>query len=167
VPAFESVDVIVDIDRNDIKIHLGGGFITDIASLFEVFFKGTVVDLIRDSVTTALKTTLPQFATNYVAGTECYAKPFRSIDVMTAILDWETKEELLVDAFRLSGGMKGLFFDTDYGVIEPSGALPTLKKHEDTEPAGLQIFASAWTLNSFFLTVNEEFTLRYTVKGAN
>jgi len=167
VPAFESVDVVVDIDRNDIKIHLGGGFITDIASLFEVFFKGTVVDLIRDSVTTALETTLPSFASSYVAGTECYAKPFRSIDVMTAILDWETKEEVLVDAFRLTGGMKGLFFDTDYGVIEPTGVIPDLKRHEDTEQAGFQVFASAWSLNSFFLTLNEEFTLAYTLKGSN
>jgi len=123
----------VKIDRSDIKIHLGGGFITDIASLFEVFFKGTVASLIEDNVKLALQTTLPEFASSYVAGTECYAKPFRSLDVMTAILDWETKESILVDDFRLTGGMKGLMFDSDYGVIEPTGALPDLKRHEDTE----------------------------------
>jgi len=89
--------------------------------------------LIESTVSAALKTTLPQFASAYVAGTECYAKPFQSIGVMSAILDWETKEAINVDAFRLTGGMKGLFFDSDVGVIEPSGALPDLKRHEDTE----------------------------------
>lgn len=46
----DTVDVIVDINRNDIKLHIGGGFWTGLASIFTVFFKGTVVDLIRTSV---------------------------------------------------------------------------------------------------------------------
>lgn len=86
---------------------------------------------------------------------------------MTAILDWETKEPILVDAFRITGGMKGLFFDTDYGVILPTGDVPDLKRHEDTEQAGFQVFMSAWTLNSFFLTVNEEFNISYTLAAAD
>jgi len=57
--AVDTVDVVVDIDRNDIKIHIGGGFWTDLASIFKVFFKGTVVDLIRDSVTSSLTTLIP------------------------------------------------------------------------------------------------------------
>lgn len=86
---------------------------------------------------------------------------------MTAILDWETKEPILVDAFRITGGMKGLMFDSDFGAIDPTGALPDLIRHEDKEPAGFQVFASAWSLNSFFLTLNEEFNLSYTLLGAD
>ena len=46
VPAVNSVDLLVDIDRWDIRIHMFGNFWTDLASLFEVFFKSVVVDLI-------------------------------------------------------------------------------------------------------------------------
>lgn len=56
----ETVDIIVDINRNDIKIHIGGGFYSDLASLFKVFFKGTVVDLINTAVIGALTDTIPQ-----------------------------------------------------------------------------------------------------------
>jgi len=48
--AVNTVDINVDIDRNDIKIHIGGGFWTDLASIFKVFFKSTVVGLINTAV---------------------------------------------------------------------------------------------------------------------
>jgi len=57
--AVDSVDVVVDIDRDDIKMHIGGGFYTDLASIFEVFFKSTVVDSIIEHITYALQTTIP------------------------------------------------------------------------------------------------------------
>lgn len=57
--AVNSVDIGVDIDRDDIKLHMGGGFIANVASIFKVFFKGTVVDLIRDNVRNALTTLIP------------------------------------------------------------------------------------------------------------
>ena len=57
--AVDTVDVRVNINRNDIKIHIGGGFWTDLASIFKVFFKGTVVDLINTAVTQALDTKIP------------------------------------------------------------------------------------------------------------
>lgn len=46
VPNIDTVDLVVNIKRSDIKIHLFGNLLTDLGSLFEVFFKGTVVDLI-------------------------------------------------------------------------------------------------------------------------
>lgn len=52
--AIDTVDVLVNIDKNDIKLHIGGGFLEDLASIFKIFFKGTVVKEIRDQVTTAL-----------------------------------------------------------------------------------------------------------------
>ena len=59
VPAVNSVDVIVDIDRNDIDIKIWGNIWSDFASAFEVFFKSTVVQGIQDAVTSTLETTVP------------------------------------------------------------------------------------------------------------
>lgn len=50
VPKVDTVDVVCDIDRFDIKIHLFGNLVTDIGSLFEVFFVGTVATMIEDTV---------------------------------------------------------------------------------------------------------------------
>lgn len=43
VPAVNSVDVNVDINRNDIDIKIWGNIWSDFASAFEIFFKSTVV----------------------------------------------------------------------------------------------------------------------------
>jgi hypothetical protein len=50
----DTVDVVVDIDRNDIKLHVSGNWLSDVGSIFTIFFKGTVVDLINDGVNAAL-----------------------------------------------------------------------------------------------------------------
>jgi hypothetical protein len=55
----DTVDVTVDIDRNDIKLHVSGNWLSDVGSIFTLFFKGTIVDLINDGVTTALTQALP------------------------------------------------------------------------------------------------------------
>ena len=62
VPAVEAVDVIVDINRNDLKFHIHGNIWTDMASVFEPLFKGTVLDIVTSTVTTALTTTAPTVA---------------------------------------------------------------------------------------------------------
>ena len=46
VPAINSVDVLVDIDRDDIDIKIWGNIWADFAAAFEIFFKSTVVQLI-------------------------------------------------------------------------------------------------------------------------
>lgn len=50
IMAVETVDIIVDIDRWDIRLHIGGGFWTDLAKIFTGIFKGKVVDLINTAV---------------------------------------------------------------------------------------------------------------------
>ena len=50
VPHIDTVDVVCDINRFDINIHLFGNLVTDIGSLFEVFFVGTVADVIEDTI---------------------------------------------------------------------------------------------------------------------
>ena len=44
VPTIKTVDVKTDIDRFDVDIKIWGNIWSDIASAFEVFFVGTVVD---------------------------------------------------------------------------------------------------------------------------
>lgn len=59
VPTIKSVDVLTNIDRFDIDIKIWGNWLATMASAFEVFFVGTVVDVIDSSLQTALNTTLP------------------------------------------------------------------------------------------------------------
>ena len=54
VPAVNAVDVIVDIDRNDLKFHIHGNIWTDMASIFEPLFKGAVLDGITSAINGAL-----------------------------------------------------------------------------------------------------------------
>mmetsp|Transcript_64074 Transcript_64074/g.88611 ORF Transcript_64074/g.88611 Transcript_64074/m.88611 type:complete len:286 (-) Transcript_64074:54-911(-) len=77
----------------------------------------------------------------------------------SATLDWETKEPVIVDAFRISAGMKGLFFDSDFGKTTSEGEIPAMPRHDTHEHAGLQFFASAWTLNAFSTTLFQEVNL--------
>ena len=67
VPAVNSVDVIVDINRNDINIHIHGNIWSDFASMFEIFFKSTVVQGIQDAVATVLTTTVPDSLNSFIA----------------------------------------------------------------------------------------------------
>ena len=64
VPHFKSVDIKNDINRHNIKLHIHGNLLTDIASIFEVFFKGAVCDAIEDAIHTALKDQVPAILNN-------------------------------------------------------------------------------------------------------
>lgn len=59
VPYVTAVDVKCNINRFDINIKLWGNFWTDLASLAEVFFVGTVAGLIEDVVVLTLDTEIP------------------------------------------------------------------------------------------------------------
>ena len=61
VPAVNAVDVKVDIDKNDIDIHISGNVWSDFASLFEGLFKDDIADMIRDTVKDVLNTEIPQY----------------------------------------------------------------------------------------------------------
>ena len=70
VPKVSAVDVTVDINRSDIDLHISGNIWTDFASAFEVFFKGTVVDMIRDEIRDTLTKTLPDYANQFIVKTD-------------------------------------------------------------------------------------------------
>lgn len=67
VPAVNAVDVKVDISKDDLDIDIWGSVWTDFASVFEVFFKGTVVDIIDNAITGVLNDTVPDGLNSVVA----------------------------------------------------------------------------------------------------
>ena len=70
VPGINAVDIVVDIDKDDIDIHISGNIWSDFASLFESLFKGTVADLINDNVSEVLQTEIPQYSNAFIAKTD-------------------------------------------------------------------------------------------------
>ena len=87
VPAIDTVDVIVDIDRNDLKFHIHGNIWTDIASIFEPLFKGAVLDEITSQLNNAMKVTAPTLANAFIAGTEA-----NSMIIPDLWFDWMTEQ---------------------------------------------------------------------------
>jgi len=126
-----TVDLKVDIDRKDIKIHLFGNLLTDIGSLFEVFFKGTVVDLINKTVNFTLETGIPK-ATNKVLNLTDGYFPVPLIPNM--VVDWQTPEAAIVTQTALEIGVKGLIFDKRVGEIDPAVAIPELPYKDTAQP---------------------------------
>ena len=126
----DTVDVLVDINRNDIKLHIGGGFWTDIASIFTVFFKGTVVDLIRDSVTLALQTTIPAVTNAALNKNDGY---FHYIPDWW--LDWESPNAAIVTGTSWNLAVKGLMFDHSIGEIYPNVTIPAMPYKDISKPA--------------------------------
>lgn len=113
------MDVLVDIDRGDIKLHIGGGFWTDLASIFEVFFKGTVVDAIRDGITGALTTTVPAEANKYLLANDGYIPT----PIPNWVWDWESADAAEVTPTVFQVGVKGLMEDKTNPYI-PTAAIP-------------------------------------------
>ena len=95
VPAVNSVDVLVDINRDDIDIKIWGNIWADFAAAFEIFFKSTVVGLIQDGVKDALTTTVPAYVNSSFAQTDgFFTVPYEA----DWVLDWETPEAAIVTA---------------------------------------------------------------------
>lgn len=88
-----SVDVKCNINRFDINIKMHGNILTDLASLFEVFFVGTVAGLIEDTIVFTLDTGIPFVTNTIVAATDGYLPlPY----VSNWVLDWETPESAII-----------------------------------------------------------------------
>jgi len=146
--AVTTVDVLVDINRNDIKLHIGGGFWTDLASIFTVFFKGTVVDLIRDSVTQALVTMIPTVTNNALLANDAYFSL-----VPNWVWDWQSPNAAIVTDTRWEVAIFGEMFDSRLGEVAPTGPFPTMPYSDSTKTAGLQGFIADWAVDDFFSTL--------------
>ena len=112
VPMITSVDVQTDIDRWDVDIKIWGNIWSDFASAFEVFFVGTVVDLLNDTITDTLNTTVPELANNTIKKTD----GFFPIPVKAGwTVDYLTETPFLVSSQYFGVDIKGLFFDKFVG----------------------------------------------------
>lgn len=99
-----------------------GNLITDFGSLFEAFFKGTVVNMIRDSVQLTLETGIPVIANKVLNLSDGYL-PIPLVEDWA--IDWETPEKILVTSTAIEVGVKGLFFDKSQD-SEPDVEIPDM-----------------------------------------
>ena len=108
VPAVSAVNVDFEISRRHLDIHLHGNLWTDLGSLFEIFFKGTVIDIIQDTVKTALNVGVPAVSNTIMTRMDGYIHvPL----IPNWMVDWETPEAAQVTDIAFEIGVKGLMFD--------------------------------------------------------
>jgi len=90
VPKVKARDVKVKINRHNIKIHLHGDFISDVAGFFSWFFKGTVANAIEEACYGILNDSIPKATNNFLAKTDgVFGVPF----INDWALDWQTPQK--------------------------------------------------------------------------
>ena len=129
VPAVESVDVIVDIDKEDIDIKIWGNIWSTFASWFEVFFKSTVVDLINEGISASLNTVIPKVINAGLASTNGITE---IPEVHNWALDWQTVLPAIVTATSFEIGARGIMFDELIGETEWATDFPTMSYKDTT-----------------------------------
>lgn len=93
VPAIESFNVLVDIDRDDINIQIWGNIWSDFAAMFEIFFKSEVVQAIQDSINFILTDGIPLAANTYFKHNDGFIQiPY----MPTWEVDWMTPSKAIV-----------------------------------------------------------------------
>lgn len=151
VPHVESADTHCKINRHDISIHIGGSFVSDIASLFKVFFVGTVADQIETILNDALKKSLPNYVNSLIEKTDGVAPFF----IPDWAIDFQTPKSAIVTKTALELGIKGLFHDRTIGEEEPLVAIPDMPYNLNPKKDELQLFISTWTIDSFWQSLIE------------
>lgn len=152
VPLIEAVNVDMDIDRRDIKIHLHGNIWTDFAGLFEVFFKGTIIDMIEDTAVAALNTGIPLIGNTAMTKLDGY---FPIPLIPKWIVDWETPQSAIITDTSFAIGVKGLMFDKDFGEEEPSVNVPDMPYYDSSQAEKYQAYVSAYSIDGFFNSLIE------------
>jgi hypothetical protein len=147
VPLIKSEDVLIDIDRNDIKIQIHGNIFADFADLITPFIKGIVIDEIESTVTSILVNDLPAVVNLAMEALDGYF-PVPLIDFWW--IDWETPEAAIVTDSTFEIGVKGLMFDSQFGEEEPSIAIPTMPYHDIYKTQEYQAYVSAYSIDGFF-----------------
>ena len=77
----------MDIDRRDIDIDIKGNLWADLSNLFEVFFKGSVIDQIQATAEAAMNTGIPTIGNGLMESFDAY---FTVPGYTNWIVDWET-----------------------------------------------------------------------------
>ena len=160
VPMVTGNDVVVKIDRFDLDIKIHGSFFSDAVNLIKPFIKGTLCDIIQQDIYNALETTMPNLINKGMAKSDGYLHFSPTFE-----LDWETPSKFLVTADAFEGSFKGLFFDSAYGELEPSVAIPSMPTFNTASPDTFQIFISTYAMDGFFTGLLEETPLGIWVNG--
>ena len=147
VPLIEAVDVDMDIDRRDLDIHLHGNIWTDFASLFEIFFKGTVIGMIEDTAESAMNTGIPLIGNTLMTKLDGY---FPVPMVPNWMVDWETPQPAVVTDKYFAIGVKGLMFDSLIGEEDPGVTIPDMPYDDQSRPEKYQAFLSSYAIDGFF-----------------
>jgi len=111
VPYVSTIDLNIDIDRFDIKVHVHGNIWADFADMFTIFFKKEVVNVIQETLTVTLETGVPYVCNKVLDSTDGY---FPVPVINNWIIDWETPKSAVVSSEYFSIGIKGLFFDSKH-----------------------------------------------------
>ena len=147
VPYVTSVDVKCNINRFDINIRMFGNIWTDLASLFEVFFVGTVAGMIEDTVQFTLSTGIPVVTNTIVSATDGYLPiPL----VPSWVLDWETPESAIVTDTQFQLGIRALMFDKKFGEEEPAVEIPEMPYHMTEHIEKYQAYVSSYSIDAFW-----------------
>ena len=149
VPAVEAVDVVVDIDRNDLKFHIHGNIWTDMASVFVPLFKGAILDAVTSAIDTALQTTAPTLVNSIIAKTDAMNEIIGNL-----FIDWETEQPFYVTDTSLEFGARAILFDSVFGEQLPA-EWPTMPYKDTAQPAQFQVFLSDEAVNAAFTSLLE------------
>ena len=152
VPYIKAVNVDMDIDRRDINIHLHGNIWTDLGSLFEVFFKGTVIDMIEDTAEAAMNAGIPFVGNTVMTKLDGY---FPIPVFPDWVVDWETPQPAVITDTSFAIGVKGLMFDKAIGEEEPAQTIPDMPYYDSTRSEKYQAFVSAYSIDGFFSSLLE------------
>jgi len=147
IPYITGVDIDTKINRFDINIQIWGNIWSDLASLFEVFFVGTVADLIESAIVFGLQTGIPAVTNHFIGISNGYL-PIPVYADWT--LDWETENRATVTDTYFGVGVKGLLFDKLQGEQEPSQDIPVMPTFESSRGQQFQAYVSAYSIDSFF-----------------
>jgi hypothetical protein len=132
VPAVESYNVVVDIDRKELVYHFWGSFWPSLANAFRAFFEHTVLTKIREGLETLLSETIPDKVNGFFEHSDGKS----NLPVVNWTIDWEAPEALTVSNYGFEVGVKGLFFDSEIGEEPPAVDIPELPSYIEGNPAG-------------------------------
>jgi hypothetical protein len=163
VPKVDSVDIACHIDRFDVNIKLWGNIWTDLASLAEVFFVGTVAGLLEETLYATLNTGVPLAFNTFTKKTDGYLP----LGLPNWILDWETPLPFEVTSENIQVGIKGLAFDKILGEEEPAIAIPDMPAHLNTRSEGYQTYISTWSIDSILASFLEVSAIKFWVNSAS
>ena len=152
IPEIDPTNITMDIDRRDIDIDIGGNIWADLSNLFEVFFKGPVIDSIEETAVAAMTVGIPKIGNGIMEALDGY---FVIPGIPNWVVDWETPYQAVITDTKFAIGVKGLMFDREIGEEEPSQTIPSMPYYDSDRSEKYQAFVSAYSIDGFFSSMIE------------